>query len=455
MYQCKSCGGRLKFDIPSQQLKCEYCSTLYDPYSVEDGFVAEGHSNYDVTIFTCPQCGGEIYSTDETAAGFCSFCGASTVLESRLGKKARPLHVIPFSQTKEDCKKEYAKVMRRAIFAPSALKDKTYIDSFRGIYMPYWKYHFIQEGTFSLTGEESHRSGDYIITNYYNLTGNIDAGYNGLTYDASSSFADNISERVAPYDTLRMKNFSPAFLSGFYADVSDVDAGIYEKDMKQLVLDESFEKLRNLPQFKRYSVTSGSKGLSSVTKQEKPELTMFPVWFLSYRKGDRVSYATVNGQTGKVVLDLPIDYTKYMIGSLLLAIPIFLFLNLFFTFRPITTLIFALILGAITNIIHYVDGRRIRSRESLMDDKGAQGRITHVSRHSFVGKLLEFANIAAILISIVVMFLNPVSDWYYYGCVIFSLLFELLLFMDVIAQYNQLATRPLPQFNHRGGDDRA
>ena len=50
---------------------------------------------------------------------------------------------------------------------------------------------------------------------------------------------------------------------------------------------------------------------------------MFPVWFLSYRKKDRVAYATVNGQTGLVVADIPIDPKRYLLGSLLLAIPIF------------------------------------------------------------------------------------------------------------------------------------
>ena len=35
MYECPNCGGDLRFDIPSQMLKCEHCDTTYDPYSVE------------------------------------------------------------------------------------------------------------------------------------------------------------------------------------------------------------------------------------------------------------------------------------------------------------------------------------------------------------------------------------------------------------------------------------
>jgi hypothetical protein len=51
---------------------------------------------------------GEILSTDDMAAGFCSFCGASTVLYSRIEKEHRPAYIIPFTKTKEDCKKAYS-----------------------------------------------------------------------------------------------------------------------------------------------------------------------------------------------------------------------------------------------------------------------------------------------------------------------------------------------------------
>lgn len=78
MFACKNCGGNVKFDIKSGQLACEYCHSLFDPYAYEDKTSdAEVQKDFDATIFTCPQCGGEILKTDDTAAGFCSFCGAS------------------------------------------------------------------------------------------------------------------------------------------------------------------------------------------------------------------------------------------------------------------------------------------------------------------------------------------------------------------------------------------
>lgn len=101
MFACKNCGGNVKYDIASGQLACEYCHSLFDPYAYEDKTSdAEVSKDFDATIFTCPQCGGEIISTDNTAAGFCSFCGASTVLYSRISKEHRPDYIIPFQKQK-------------------------------------------------------------------------------------------------------------------------------------------------------------------------------------------------------------------------------------------------------------------------------------------------------------------------------------------------------------------
>ena len=154
MIACPNCGGNTKFDIASQQILCEFCDTKYDPYMFDNkSSDAIESQNFEVTVFTCPQCGGEILSTDDAAAGFCSFCGASTILYSRISHEKRPGYIIPFQKTKDDCKRAYAELMKKAIFAPKELKDPKYIDGFRGIYMPYWAYYFTQQGEFCINGK--------------------------------------------------------------------------------------------------------------------------------------------------------------------------------------------------------------------------------------------------------------------------------------------------------------
>ena len=35
MISCPSCGGNVKFDIPSQKLTCDSCRQSYDPYAFD------------------------------------------------------------------------------------------------------------------------------------------------------------------------------------------------------------------------------------------------------------------------------------------------------------------------------------------------------------------------------------------------------------------------------------
>lgn len=542
MFACKNCGGNVIYDIASGQLACTYCHTLFDPYAYEEKTAdAEVEKDFEATIFTCPQCGGEILSTDDTAAGFCSFCGASTVLYSRIEREHRPAYIIPFTKTKEDCKQAYAKLMRKAIFAPKELKDPKYIDGFRGIYMPYWTYYVEQNTPISLDAQKSHRSGDYIITDHSKLNGNIDAYYKGLSYDASSSFEDNLSETLAPYDVKHMKRFTPSFLSGFYADTADVPAEVYQGEAMELAYDNSIKEISAVPEFSEYTLTE-NESLSPEslgTTIKAADYSMFPVWFLSYRNKDRVAYATVNGQTGKVVADVPVSIGKFMLGSLIAAIPVYIILCMLTVLTPGWTLTLVGVLALIANWIYSGELAKIVAREVNGDDKGKMVKenpeafryyenkrkiyeaeqkrkkqesgfkamcifilfffvfINALQFWSLGAFIFNFGNvdgsmvlwtIAAIasivflvksfsrfkrlpghkgfvglifdLISLVfasvVVFVQPVSDWWYYGAAFVAVTSVLVTLVDVILAYNVLSTRKLPQFaTHTGGDDRA
>lgn len=550
MYDCPNCAGNLKFDIARQKLYCEYCQTEVDPYEITKEKDAEEHSDeYEVTVFTCPECGGEIMSEDNTAATFCSFCGAATILTSRISNEKRPVYIVPFQKTKEDCKEAYDKIMRRALYAPKELKNKENIEKFRGIYMPYWMYSFRKKGPVSFRGKKVYRRGDYIYTDYYALKCDVDSSYDGLTFDAASSFSDDLSAAIAPFDLREGKKFTPTFLSGFYADMDDVNEEVYRPDAKEVVIGDGCDQLLKNSVCKQYG-TSRADLYEAVSPDDyEARLVMLPVWFLSYRNGDRVSYAVVNGQTGKAAAEIPVEPWKYLTGSLILAIPIFLILNLLFTFTPSKLVWLSLILDVICFFIvngqlsglyekkhgewdkGFVERRDAKAEEENPGDEKAEenkaekkkkdsGRIVKRALWIILAILLPFIYffifdfwagklsgffpmvvlfvvvigvvipllnklisratvnsgrksgkksgkhpgkwkenisllirlIIGVLPTVLVLVIRPVLDIYYYLAVLVCLVCVAWSVVDIIRQHNELATRPLPQFNVRGGD---
>ncbi|MBR4341732.1 MAG: hypothetical protein IKP88_03300 [Lachnospiraceae bacterium] len=538
MYACPNCSGNLKFNIEKQALYCDFCNNVVDPYSVtkerdaEEGekVIKEGAGGfgvvyysqcpacggkregdetvcgfcgtslakpqedvireaggdvedyYEVTSFRCPQCSGEIITEDNEAAAFCSFCGASTILDRRISRARRPEFIIPFKKTKKDCMDGYKSFMGGAFFAPSAMKSEKCVESFRGIYMPFWTYNTSKRDRVTVNGSRVYYRGDYKYTENHALSADVDMVYNNVSYDASSSFADNLSQGISPFNQSEQQPFTPSFLSGFYADTSDVADSVYQADAQKLVAKNAFNKFKAVPGFGRYGLSSSDGNVAKLTPNvDKKFLTMMPVWFMSIRskdkKGnDRVSYTAVNGQTGKVVGDVPIDVKKYILASTVLSLIIFTILNfaLNLTIVPKYTLIASTVVALIMAGIFSSHESDIVKRELGEDDKGLMNSdknqapenkqpIKNVAKHlkdknAEINKKKEKSLVwIPLLIGGIILGLEftvgLVSDLWFYGGSMLIMAYTVWLIIRVVSRYNQLTTRKLPQFNRTGGDD--
>lgn len=363
MYQCSKCGGNLKFDITEQALKCEYCSTLLDPYSVEKEEDAV-FDEYDVNVFHCPQCGARLLTQDDSAADFCSYCGASTILSSRISHRKKPSIIIPFKKTKDECKQLYLDYIKKAIYMPSVFRNIDSLEEFRGIYIPYWSYNIAQHADLRIKGENEFQS---VL-----LGGKLDATYTGVTHDAASAFRDDISERIAPYQIEDGKKFTPSYLSGFYADVDDVSAETYEQSMLESVNLNTYGFIMSDENSVLYNAEIAKKDMNEVfgTQIEKKEHAFFPVWFMAFRRGKRVAYATVNGQTGKVAADMPVDYTKFAIGSILIGMVLFAVFNFIFTFRTETALNMTVVITWLLSRVYVNELEEMVIKNNQLNDRG-------------------------------------------------------------------------------------
>lgn len=465
MYGCPNCGGGLRFDIKSQELKCDYCSSQFNPYSISKEKDAQTDTEFGVTVFKCPQCGGEVITTDESITGFCSFCGASTILDARMETTQRPKKIITFKKTKEDCKEIYRRMAGRAIFAPKELKDPKYLDKFRGIYIPYWVYDISYKDKVELDATTSERTGDAVITNFYDISFDLDAEYTGVSYDASASFDDHISETIAPFHAEHMQDFTPSFLSGFYADTSDVDKELYREDAIEAARRGIANGINEVPELAGY--TYGDLNASAANREAtanstgEPDLALFPVWFLSYKtKNNRVAYAVVNAENGEISADLPVDVKKYVIGSLILAAPIFLLLNFLFTLTPKVDLVISIIFSLITVFVYKGEMSEIEKRHARYDDRGFYSKYGQEFEAAEMKKIKSgpgiIGSIIAIIISVAVLIINPANDFYYYIAAIISILGIILTVSAIIRRFNILTTRPFPSFlGRKGGNDSA
>lgn len=465
MYACPNCGGGLRFDIASQKLICDHCDSLTDPYSLAEKKDASTDTSFGVTVFTCPQCGGELYTTDESITGFCMFCGASTVLDARMTSQKRPEKIITFKKTKEDCKELYGRMVKGALFAPKELKDPEYLEKFRGVYIPYWMYTIKYDGPYDMSGSTTETTVGYVITNNYKIHCDMDVEYSGISYDASSSFDDHVSETIAPFMSAKAQDFTPPLLSGFYADTADVDSSVYEEDAVNAARSNIISGISSDNRMSKFAVkdmgmTVKEDAASGVEKTDV-KLGLFPVWFLTYRSSkNRVAYAVVNAESGEVAADLPVSIPKYLISSMAVAAGIFALLFFLFTPTPGVALFTSAAFAVISIIVYAVEIKAIRRRHGKYDDKGFYTKygvleeLDDVKRYCNASGMI--GSILAIIAAIVIAIIQPVDDWIYYAGAIGAIIGVCTTIIAIIKRINILNTRPLPQFHFRkGGDDSA
>ena len=461
MIKCPACGAEMKFDPKLQKVKCEYCDSVFDAKELrKEAKRAKEYENVagiEGKSYTCSSCGATLLTFDETAITFCSYCGSQAMLESKMMKINNPDYVIPFKKTKEECIDNYKKLLRKSLFAPSYMKSDITISKFRGIYMPYCIYKLTHNGKCTNVGSKrSGRVGDYVIYTDYKIDAEVDGCYDGISFDLLSKFYDTYSQAI-PFDFSEAEKFNKNYLIGYYADTKDVDSEVYRNIAKNIADGDSTRFLRKRKEFRKY----GCNNPTVPFDVSETKIGMFPVYFLAVRdKSNKyVNYAIVNGQTGKVVADLPIDFKKYLLGSLLLAVLFFFLINNLFTIKPGGVIFFSIVASIVSIIITAVNLKKLQVHDTHMEDKGfisiKENRGVLKNKMSFGEKFLKyyFRQILAIIISLIPIFMHLVDDLYYYGASIISILLIITTFSSLVKAHNLLVSRKIVQLEKRGGDE--
>lgn len=452
MARCPNCAGELLFDIKTQSLKCQQCDSVFNPYDKDKTVEGVVQEYYDTQVFTCPQCGAEIESTDFSGTGFCAYCGSSVVFTSRMKQAEMPQKIIPFQLTKEDCKKRYQDKVRSAIYHDKDLENPEYLERFVGYYLPYWLYSFEVDEPLALEGLKEYRSGSYQYQERYALSGQLQGKFNNIPFDASTRFDDTIAGCIAPFTEKNLKEFSPNFLLGFYSDVADADAKQYEPKALHMVEQQLWSSVLGRQGFQESDMQLNNESIRSLTKIGAKTVTvergMFPVWFLSYKKDNRIAYAVVNGETGKVYCDIPISESRFHNASMMIAIPIFLILNLFFQIKAENLPWYTMALSTLLIVLAQGQISKIKKREdSLTGNKNkSKEERAKLLRHNGTGYAL-----VSVLFSLGIMLWHPVQDEYYYLASAVSGIMSILSLRLMIKKFNILTTRSIPEFFDKKG----
>ena len=332
-YKCPSCSAPLMFKPELGAWKCDYCAREYTLEELGKNENKAGkldeESTIDVDEYTCSSCGAKIVTDENTTATFCVYCGNTSIIKNRLTGMLKPKFVIPFKTTKEEAVKNFLKFKRGKPFAPKEFGQKEQIEKLTGVYIPFWLYDAEAEGKISATGTKIHtwRMGNYRYTktDIYHIRRGGNAKFEKIPVDGATKFDDDTMDSIEPFFYNDMKEFSIGYLSGFLAEKYDVDS---EEAYKRAEL-RIENALKDYFQKDIIGYTTISFEDSNVSEKIlNSEYVLLPVWMLNIKYKDKNHLFAMNGQTGKMVGNVPISWPKFWLWFAGLFAGIFLILKL-------------------------------------------------------------------------------------------------------------------------------
>ena len=330
-FKCPCCDGAIEFDSTRQKMKCPYCDSEFEMETLQAygeelneqspenmtwdtaaGSAWQEGETENLRVYTCNTCGGEIVTDETTGATECPFCGNPVIMTGQFAGDLKPDLVIPFKVDKKAAIAALQNHYKGKRLLPKVFKDENHIKEVKGLYVPVWLFDTDADAMVRYRATRIRRWSDseynYKETQHFFVTRGGGIGFENVPVDGSTKMDDTLMESIEPFDISDAVDFQTAYLSGFLADKYDVDA--------QASIERANERIKRSTEEAFASTVQGYTSVIPVNsninlRSGRARYALYPVWILNTQwNGQKFTFG-INGQTGKIAGDLPMDKTAF------------------------------------------------------------------------------------------------------------------------------------------------
>jgi len=333
---CKNCGGTLRYDATTHELKCDFCGSLEDieksnikieEYDFKEGLTKFSKKRVDSKEIRCQKCGATVKLESYLISSNCPYC--ETPLITDFTKPIEPKSLISFNITQKDAQERFKKWIGSLWFAPTKLKD--FVDGNRkltGYYLPYWTYdsktntrysgqrgdiYFVRvQRRVEINGREQIVEEEEPRIRWTPVRGEVYNSFDDITVGASKTLPHLLLDSLSPWNTKTLVPFNKKYLSGFESEeyTIDLDEGFRyaKKEMERVIIGTIKSDIGGDQQQIEYMKTE----YRDTTYKD----VLFPIWSAEFKWRGKVYDYLINGQTGKVVGERPYSVIKITIAVL-------------------------------------------------------------------------------------------------------------------------------------------
>ncbi len=330
--KCLNCGASIKYNPKKKKFICDYCGGEFELEELnkykeklqkKNNLEREFSKMEDMNGYHCKNCGAEIISLDNISSTTCLYCKSSAIIKNRLTGIYKPDSIIPFKYTKEDAINAFKDLSKGRLLIPKEFKNINNIEDMEGLYVPFWLYDCSNDCYLKCDGTKVSTWMDYRYiytkTDYYKIERGGVLSFESVPNDAATRFDDVIMNSIEPFNYKDLVEFNPSYLAGFLSEKYDVLSSEAYKNASSRIENDSKAYLKM--EMLGYNTLLEKEKSNHITLNNT-KYVFLPVFVLNFKYKNKIYHFAMNGQTKKMVGEIPVDKKKLfllIIGSFLIT----------------------------------------------------------------------------------------------------------------------------------------
>lgn len=338
-FNCPQCGADTAYNAADSGLTCTNCG-FYEP--PEHTIVGAQAERFEFTVETvqrsaqgwgearkelqCQSCAAYTTIPTDVLTYTCIFCGSNQVIQHAAPQDVlRPRFLIPFKIEADACHDMARQWLGQSWMTPRSLRRAATIAHFTGIYLPFWTFETVTKANWQAEVAHTETESYYENGEWRTRTktvwkwesGRVNLPIKDLVIAGTNRVSPVLLAEVKNYDLDALAPYEPKYLAGLQAQTYDVPLETAWEQARHLMREQTRQACHD--QASNSKIRNFQMNLDF--DQEGWRYILLPMYLTNYQFNNQRFQVMINGQTGAVAGQRPVDWTVLWLAVAALLAP--------------------------------------------------------------------------------------------------------------------------------------
>lgn len=338
-FRCPQCNGETAYSAADGGLTCTYCG-FYEP--PQQQIVGKRADEFEFTVDTvqrsargwgserlelvCSSCAAHTTLSMEMLTHTCPFCGSNQVVQAKAPQEVlRPRFLIPVSVSEDECRQKTAVWLQSSWMVPKGLQTLARGAQYNPVYIPYWTFDAATRAdwkaevghTRTRTRTVNGKRQTSTYTEWRWESGRVELFTDDYLVSGTTHLSERLLKQTSQFNLNALVAYNPSYLAGISAQSYDVKLEPAWDKARHAMREKTKQACRRQCSTRRIRNFSMNLDFADETWR----LVLLPMYVAVYYYANEPYQLLINGQTGAVAGQRPVDWRKVGLAMAAMWLP--------------------------------------------------------------------------------------------------------------------------------------